>query len=86
MDRFVEQKQLAGAVVLVSRRGQIVYDKAFGRMDVEGDVAMRTDAIFRLYSMTKSITTAAALMLYEEGKFDLDDPVSKDGSEPNVVI
>jgi CubicO group peptidase (beta-lactamase class C family) len=73
----VNKNQTAGAVVLVARRGRVAYQQSFGKMDVEAGTAMRTDAIFRIHSMTKPITTAAALILYEEGKFKLDDPVSK---------
>ncbi|HEY1173313.1 MAG TPA: serine hydrolase domain-containing protein [Verrucomicrobiae bacterium] len=81
VDKIVEdliaKKRLAGAQVAVTRKGKIVYNKTFGKMDIEADKAMREDAIIRIYSMSKSITSAAALMLYEEGKIGLDDPVSK---------
>jgi len=81
VDRIVEelrqQKKLAGATVMVARHGKVVYFKTFGKMDLEADKTMREDAIFRIYSMSKAITTAAALKLYEQGKLGLDDPVSK---------
>ncbi len=81
VDRIVEdliaKKRLAGAQVAVTRKGKVVYNKSFGRMDIEAGKAMREDAIIRIYSMSKSITTAAALMLYDEGKIGLDDAVSK---------
>jgi CubicO group peptidase (beta-lactamase class C family) len=73
----VDKNQTAGVVVLVARHGKIVYCESFGKLDVEAGKVMPTDAIFRIYSMTKPITTAAALTLYEEGKFGLDDPVSR---------
>jgi CubicO group peptidase (beta-lactamase class C family) len=73
----VDKGQTAGAVVLVARRGKVVSLEAIGKMDVKAGTAMRPDAIFRIYSMTKPITTVAALLLVEEGKFKLDDPVSK---------
>jgi CubicO group peptidase (beta-lactamase class C family) len=73
----VDKNQTAGVVVLVARHGKIVYLESFGKMDVEAGKSMSPDAIFRIYSMTKPITTAAALLLYEEGKIKLDDPVSK---------
>src|SRR5262249_52619395 len=73
----VDKNQTAGAVVLVARRGKIVYLESVGKMHVEADKPMTSDTIFRIHSMTKPITTAAALVLYDEGKFKLDDPVSK---------
>jgi CubicO group peptidase (beta-lactamase class C family) len=73
----VDKHQTAGVVVLVARRGKVVYLESSGKMDVEAGKAMQPDAIFRIHSLTKPITTAAALVLYEEGKFRLDDPVSR---------
>jgi CubicO group peptidase (beta-lactamase class C family) len=69
--------RLAGAVMIVKRDGQDVVLKAYGQQDAEGAVPMKTDAIFRIASMSKAATTIAALMLYEEGRFMLNDPVSK---------
>jgi len=81
VDKIVEdliaKKRLAGAQIAITRKGKVVYNKTFGKMDIEADKAMREDAILRIYSMSKSITTAAALMLYDEGKVGLDDPLSK---------
>lgn len=74
---LVDQHRTAGAVVLVARRGKIVQLESFGTMDTATGKAMRPDAIFRIYSMTKPITSVAALMLAEAGKLTLDDPVSK---------
>ena len=62
---------------MIARHGKVVYFKSFGKMDLEADKPMREDTIFRIYSMSKAITTAAALILYDEGKLGLDDPVSK---------
>jgi CubicO group peptidase (beta-lactamase class C family) len=73
----VDKSQTAGAVVLVVRRGKVAYLESFGKADVEAGKAMPPDAIVRIRSMTKPITTAAALVLYDEGKFKLDDPVSR---------
>jgi len=73
----IDDKRIAGAVTLVIRHGKIGWFKAQGMTDREAAKAMPTDAMFRICSMTKPITTAAAMMLYEEGKFLLDDPVSK---------
>jgi CubicO group peptidase (beta-lactamase class C family) len=66
-----------GCVVLISRNGKIVYNKAYGFNDPEKKEPMRTDHIFRIASQTKAITSVAVMMLYEEGKFLLDEPVSK---------
>lgn len=73
----IDKNQTAGAVVLVARHGKVAYLEPFGKMDVAAGKQMPPDAIFRVHSMTKPVTTAAALVLYEEGKFRLDDPVSK---------
>jgi CubicO group peptidase (beta-lactamase class C family) len=73
----VESKKIPGAVVLVARQGKVVMFDAVGRIDPAGSAPMRKDAIFRIYSMTKPITTLTAMMLVEEGKLLLSDPVSK---------
>jgi CubicO group peptidase (beta-lactamase class C family) len=73
----VDQKRIAGAVTLVARHGKVVYFKSQGSLDREANKPMRNDAIFRICSMTKPITSLAVMMLYEEGKFLLDDPISK---------
>jgi CubicO group peptidase (beta-lactamase class C family) len=73
----IENKHIAGAVTLVIRRGKVAWFKAQGMADRENSKPMRTDAIFRICSMTKPITSLGAMMLYEEGRFLLDDPVSK---------
>jgi CubicO group peptidase (beta-lactamase class C family) len=73
----IEKGQYPGAVVLVARKGKIVYFESFGQLDPASGKAMTKDAIFRLYSMTKPYTSVAAMMLMEEGKLRLSDPVSK---------
>lgn len=73
----IDEKRIAGAVTLVMRHGNVVWFKGQGMMDREGGKAMPTDALFRICSMTKPITSVAVMRLYEEGKFLLDDPVSK---------
>jgi CubicO group peptidase (beta-lactamase class C family) len=75
--RHITEKNLSGAVTLVARRGKIVNFQAFGNTDFETGTPMRTDTLFRLASMTKPVTAVAILMLMEEGKFILSDPVSK---------
>ena len=71
-----EGKRIPGAVVMIARNGTVVYDEAFGLRDPATGAPMRTDSIFRIYSMTKPVTGVAVLMLMEEGKIRLSDPVS----------
>ena len=73
----VERKQIAGAVGLVMERGRVVYRDAVGWRDVASREPMTQDTIFRIASMTKPITTVAVMMLDEEGRVSLDDPLSK---------
>jgi CubicO group peptidase (beta-lactamase class C family) len=75
--RYIEQKKISGAVTLVARRGRVVHHEARGVMDIESKAPMRTDAIFRMASSTKPVTGVAILMLIEEGKVGLTDPVSR---------
>ena len=76
LERYVEGGHLAGAIGLVYRKGQIAYRNAIGLRELETGLPMTEDTIFRIYSMTKPITSVAVLMLYEDGHFLLDDPVS----------
>jgi CubicO group peptidase (beta-lactamase class C family) len=73
----IERGQYPGAVILVARKGHIVYFESVGQLDPASGKAMPKDAIFRLYSMTKPYTSVAAMMLVEEGRLRLTDPVSK---------
>ncbi|MFS0491775.1 serine hydrolase domain-containing protein [Leadbetterella byssophila] len=75
LQEAVEQKEIPGAVALVARKGKIVYLKAFG--EASPQTPMKPDHIFRIASQTKAITATALMMLWEEGKFRLDDPVHK---------
>jgi CubicO group peptidase (beta-lactamase class C family) len=75
--RYVEEGKLAGAVTLIARHGKIVYYQAVGKQNLETGAPMTRDTLFRIYSMTKPITAVAAMILYEEGKFQLTDPISK---------
>lgn len=77
IDEQIASKQLAGGVMAVLRDGKPVVFKAYGHQDVENARPMRTDTIFRIASMSKALTTVAALMLYEEGRFLLKDPVAR---------
>jgi CubicO group peptidase (beta-lactamase class C family) len=77
MKQAVDEGRLAGVVTLVSRHGEPVHFKAYGMQDREAKIPMRTDTIFRIASMTKTPTAIAMMMLVEEGKVLLGDPVSK---------
>ncbi len=74
---LVRNERIAGAVTMVSRRGKVVYCEAIGMQYREAQSPMKRDTIFRIYSMTKPITAVAAMMLCEQGKLSLDDPLSK---------
>ncbi|HEY0957437.1 MAG TPA: serine hydrolase domain-containing protein [Roseateles sp.] len=73
----IARQQLAGAVMVVMRDGKPVVFKAYGQQDIENVRPMRTDTIFRIASMTKALTSVAVMMLYEQGHFQLKDPVAK---------
>jgi CubicO group peptidase (beta-lactamase class C family) len=68
--------KISGAVALIAKDGQTVYLKSFGLADVDSQTPMQTDSIFRIASMTKAITSVGVMMLYEQGYFQLNDPVS----------
>ncbi len=73
----IARQQLAGGVMVVLRDGKPVVFKAYGQQDIEAGKPMRTDTIFRIASMTKALTSVAVMMLYEQGHFQLKDPVAK---------
>jgi CubicO group peptidase (beta-lactamase class C family) len=73
----IERGRLPGAVVVVARKGRIAYQEAVGFRDKASGAAMTPDAIFRIASMTKPMVSVATMMLYEEGRLFLADPVSK---------
>jgi CubicO group peptidase (beta-lactamase class C family) len=75
--RYVNDGRLPGATALIARDGKIVYYKSYGMSDLETREPLERDDIYRIASMTKAVTSTAAMILYEEGKFSLDDPVSK---------
>jgi len=81
IDRMIEEhmanKWIPGAVVLIARNGKIVYHKSFGYADAENKIELKKDNIFRIASQSKAITSLAVMMLWEDGKFGLDDAVSK---------
>ena len=77
------------SICLVARDGKIAYEKTFGMMDVEKGIPMSEDAMFMICSMSKPMTATAIMMLYEEGRFLLSDPVSKfipEFSDPEVIV
>jgi CubicO group peptidase (beta-lactamase class C family) len=76
IQKSIDDGRIAGGVSLVARRGKIAYFKAVGMADRDAKKPMRTDSIFRICSMSKPITSVAVMMLYEEGRFTLDEPVS----------
>lgn len=89
VEHDIDDKRIAGAVTLVVRHGKVAWFKAQGMSDREAAKAMPADAMFRICSMTKPITSVAVMMLYEEGKFLLDDPVSKylpEFKNPRVLV
>ena len=73
----ISKKKIPGAVVFIARNGKVVYHKAYGYSDPEKQTVMKKDDIFRIASQTKAITSTAVMMLFEEGLFLLDEPVSK---------
>jgi CubicO group peptidase (beta-lactamase class C family) len=77
MKGWVDSGRLPGMTVAVMRRGEVAFAETYGRMDVERNKPMRPDTIVRIYSMTKPLTSTAIMMLYEEGNFQLDDPISR---------
>jgi len=76
MQKLVDDKRIAGGVFVVARRGKVVQFETCGMMDIEAAKPMKRDTIFRFYSMSKPITSVAAMILYEQDKIKLDDPVS----------
>jgi len=89
VQRDIDNKRIAGAVTLVARRGHVAWFKAQGMADRETGKPMRPDTMFRICSMTKPITSLAVMMLYEEGRFMLEDPISKylpEFKNPKVLV
>ena len=89
LQQHVNDGDIAGVVAAVARDGQLVYQVALGKQDIEKDIAMAEDSIFRIYSMAREITSVAALTLYDKGAFEFDDPVSQylpEFSDQRVLI
>jgi len=76
MNGFVSDRKIAGGIVLIARHGKVVFQETYGRQQLDDQRPVERDTIFRIYSMSKAITSAAALQLVEEGKLDLDAPVA----------
>lgn len=76
-ESYIADGRMAGVVVAIARNGKLAHFRSLGGMDVTNAEPMRRDAIFRMASMTKPVTSTAVMMLYEEGRFQLDDPVSR---------
>ena len=72
---YVDAGKIAGTLTLVARRRQIAYLEPLGHLEIERRRPVTSDSIWRIYSMTKPITSVGLMMLYEEGRFQLDDPV-----------
>ena len=77
LQQHIDDGDISGVVAAVSRDGEIVYFEALGYLDLENAIPMPANALFRTYSMTRQITSAAVLMLYEQGKFQFDDPIKQ---------
>jgi CubicO group peptidase (beta-lactamase class C family) len=77
MQSYIDERKLAGLITMIARRGQVLHFERFGMMDIEAGKSMQSDTIFRIHSMTKPITSVAVMMLYEQGDFQLKDPVSR---------
>ena len=76
MDRLVESGEFPGITAMVARRGQVVFERTAGLLDVETGAALQPDSLLRVYSMTKPVTSVGAMMLVEEGRLLLDEPVA----------
>jgi CubicO group peptidase (beta-lactamase class C family) len=74
--RYVDDGRLPGWLITVSRRGRLVHVSCYGSRDLEAGLPVETSTLWRIFSMTKPVTSVAAMMLYEEGGFELTDPVS----------
>lgn len=77
LQAHIEQGNIAGVVAAVLKDGKLIYREALGQQDIASDTPMPEDALFRIYSMTRPVTSLAAMILWEEGKFQLDDPISQ---------
>ncbi|MCP4691709.1 MAG: beta-lactamase family protein, partial [Desulfobacterales bacterium] len=89
MQGYVDAGKLPGAMTLVARQGKVAFLESVGFRDIEAPRPLTEDSILRIYSMSKPVTAAAVMMLYEEGHFQLDDPVAEfipDFKEMRVLL
>jgi CubicO group peptidase (beta-lactamase class C family) len=89
MEKYINEGKMPGMVTLILRHGKVVYNEAFGMMDLEAGKKMTKESMFRVASMSKAITSTAVMMLYEQGYFLLEDPVSKyipEFKNPKVLV
>src|ERR1700748_2711677 len=77
LKQVVDRKDVAGVVVMAANRKGVVYEGAFGVADIDQASPLKMDSMFRIASMTKAVTSTAAMQLMEQGRFGLDDPVEK---------
>jgi CubicO group peptidase (beta-lactamase class C family) len=77
MKAWVDSGKLPGLLVAVMRKGELAFAETYGKADVERNKPVRPDTLYRIYSMTKPLTSTAIMMLYEEGRFQLDNPISR---------
>jgi CubicO group peptidase (beta-lactamase class C family) len=87
--RYVDKGLLPGWLAVITRHGKIAHVASSGQRDVEASLPVEPDTVWRIYSMTKPVTSVAAMMLYEEGAFDLNDPISRwlpEFAEPRVYV
>ena len=77
MENLIEENRLTGGTVVIARKGKVAHFETYGLRNRDEELPVEKDTIFRIYSMTKAITSMAALMLSEEEKLNLDDPLSK---------
>ncbi|GAA5155524.1 serine hydrolase domain-containing protein [Amycolatopsis dongchuanensis] len=87
--RFVDDGRLPGWQIVVTRRGSVVHHSRYGHSDVEAGKPVEADTLWRIFSMTKPVTSVAAMMLYEEGAFELTDPISRwlpEFAQPRVYV
>jgi len=75
LQEHIDERDITGVVAAVSRDGKVVYFESLGLMDIASDKPMQKDTLFRTYSMTRQVTTIAALILYDQGKFEMNDPI-----------
>ena len=77
MQAYIDQGKIAGISTLIACKGKVIHFGCYGKLDISRGLSVKFDSIFRIYSLTKPIISVAMLMLYEEGLFDLDQPVYK---------